>query len=95
MVRNANVYNKHVKKHMKEYNYMKTLRALREGRNTNPAHKDALNSLTSDSKEKNPYWDRKSVDDQNLTAKAPFTEKNPDQLQNHYGTACKITKGVV
>ena len=24
-----NVYNKHVKKHMKEYNYIKALRALR------------------------------------------------------------------
>jgi hypothetical protein len=34
--------NKHVKKHLKEYNYMKALRALREGRNTNPAHKDGF-----------------------------------------------------
>ena len=29
MVRNINVYNKHVKTHMKEYNYMKALRASR------------------------------------------------------------------
>ena len=33
---------------MKEYSYMKALRALRDGRNTNPAHKDALNLLISD-----------------------------------------------
>ena len=44
--------NKHVKKHLKEYNYMKALRALREGRNTNPAHKYAFNSLISDLKKK-------------------------------------------
>jgi hypothetical protein len=61
MVRNVNVYNKHIKKHMKEYNYIKALRALREGRNTNPAHKGAFNSLISDLKKKNPHWDRKSV----------------------------------
>ena len=30
---------------MKEYNYIKALRALREGRNNNPAHKEAFNSL--------------------------------------------------
>jgi len=47
MVRNINFYNKHVKKHMKEYSYIKASRALREGRNTNPAHKDAFNSLIS------------------------------------------------
>ena len=29
---------------------MKTLRALREGRNTNPAHKDAVNSLINHKK---------------------------------------------
>ena len=64
---------------MKEYNYMKALRALREGRNTNnPAHKDAFNSLISDLKKKNLYWDRKSVDDQDLTARALFTEENTD-----------------
>ena len=32
---------------MKERIYLKALRALREGRNTNPAHKDAFNSLIS------------------------------------------------
>ena len=31
---------------------MKSLRALREGRNTNPAHKYAFNSLISDLKKK-------------------------------------------
>ena len=40
MVRNINVYNKQVKKHMKEYNYMKALRALHDRRNTILAHKD-------------------------------------------------------
>ena len=52
-----------VLKHMKEHSYMKALRALREGRNTNPAHKYAFNSLISDLKRKNPYWDRKSGDE--------------------------------
>jgi hypothetical protein len=79
MVRNINVYNKHVKKHMKEYNYMKALSALREGRNTNnPAHKDAFNSLISDLKKKNPHWDRKSVGDHDSTTRAQFTEENTD-----------------
>ena len=73
-----NVYNKHVKKQLKEYNYIKALRALREGRNTNPTHKDAFNSLISDLKKKNPHWYRKSVDDQDLTARALFTDENID-----------------
>ena len=38
MVRNIKVYNKHVKKHRKELNYIKALWALRDGRNTNPVH---------------------------------------------------------
>ena len=42
MVSNINVYNKHVKKRMNECSYMKAIRALREGRNTNPAHKDGF-----------------------------------------------------
>ena len=40
-----NVYNKHVKNHKKEYSYLKALRALCEGRTTNPAHTDAFNLL--------------------------------------------------
>jgi hypothetical protein len=46
---------------------MKALRALREGRNTNSAHKDAFNSLISDLRKKNPHWDRKSIDDHGST----------------------------
>ena len=57
---------------------MKALRAFREGRMSNHAHKDAFHSLISDLKKKNPYWDRKSVDDQDLTARALFTEENTD-----------------
>jgi hypothetical protein len=72
MVRNINVYNKHVKKHTKEYNYMKALRALRECRNTNPARKDAFNSLISDLKKKNPHWGRKSIADYGSTTRALF-----------------------
>ena len=67
MVRNINVYNKHVKKHKKQYSYLKAVRALREGRNTNPAHKDGFNLLISDLRKKNPQWDRKSVDDHGST----------------------------
>ena len=48
MVRNIKVYNKHVKKHRKELNYIKALWALRDGRNTNPVHKVAFDSLFSD-----------------------------------------------
>ena len=51
MVRNINVYNKHVKNHKKEYSYLKALRALCEGRTTNPAHKDAFKLSISDFKE--------------------------------------------
>ena len=58
---------------MKEYNYMKALSALREGRNTNnPAHKDAFNSLISDLKKKNPHWGRKSIADYGSTTRALF-----------------------
>ena len=58
----------------KYWSYMKALRALREGRNTNPAHKYAFNSLISDLKRKNPYWDRKSGDDHESTTTTLFTE---------------------
>ena len=59
VVKNINVYNQHVKKHMKEYSYLEALRALCEGRNTNPAHKDAFNLLISALRKKNPQWNRK------------------------------------
>ena len=82
MVRNINVCNKHVKKHKKEY--IKPLRALREGlyvkaETINPAHKDAFNSLISDFRKKNPYWDRESVDDHGSTTRALFTEEITDE----------------
>ena len=67
-----------VLKHMKEHSYMKALRALREGRNTNPAHKDGFNLLISDLRKKNPQWDRKSVDDHGSTTRVLFTEENSD-----------------
>ena len=57
---------------------METLRALREGRNTNPAHKDTFNSLMSDFKNKNPHWGRQSVDHLDSTTRALFTEENTD-----------------
>ena len=57
---------------------LKALRALREGRNTNPAHKDAFNSFNSDLKKKNPHWERKSVDDHGSTTRALFMEENTD-----------------
>ena len=57
---------------------MEALRALREGRNTNPAHKDALNSLISDLKKKNLQGDRKSVGDHDSTTRALFMEENTD-----------------
>ena len=59
---------------------MEALRALREGRNTNPAHKDALNSLISDLKKKNLQGDRKSVGDHDSTTSTMilFTEENTD-----------------
>ena len=46
---------------------------LREGRNNNPAHKQAFNSRIYDLKKKNPNWNRTSVDD-DLTARTLFTE---------------------
>jgi hypothetical protein len=61
---------------MKERSYLKALRTLREGRNTNPAHKDAFNLLISDLRKKNPQWDRKSVDDHASTTRVLFTEEN-------------------
>ena len=52
MVRNIKVYNKHVKQHRKEHSYIKASRALRDGKNTNPAHKVAFDSLISDLRRK-------------------------------------------
>ena len=63
---------------MKEYSYLEALRALCEGRNTNPAHKDAFNLLISGLRKKNPQWDRKSVDDHGSTTRVLFTEENSD-----------------
>ena len=64
---------------------MKALRALREGRSVNPAHKDAFNSLISDLSRKTPHWDRKSVDDHDSTTRALFMEKfDLIQLQGLY-----------
>ena len=56
--------------------YVKALRALREGRNklTNPAHKEYL----CFKEEKNPQWDRKSVDDHVSSTRALFMEENTD-----------------
>ena len=63
---------------MKEHSYLKALRALREGRNTNPARKDAFNLLISDLRKKNSLWDRKSVDHHGSTTRVLFTEENTD-----------------
>ena len=79
MVRNVNVYNQYVKKYKKEHSYLKELRTLCEGRNTNPAHKDAFKLLISDLRKKNPQWDRKSVDDHGSTTRVLFTEENSDE----------------
>ena len=88
MVRNINVYNQHVKKHVKEYSYLKALRALCEGRNTNPAHKDALNLLISVLRKKNPQWDRKSIDDRVSTSRLYLWRKilteNFDSCDEHW-----------
>ena len=58
---------------------MKAFEALRESRNENPAYKDAFDSLIYDLKKKNTKWDRTSVDDQDLTARALSTEENTDE----------------
>ena len=78
MVRNITVYDKPLKKPQERSIYMEASRALREGRNTNPAHKDAFSSLISDLKKKNPHWGRQSVDDHDSTTRALFTEENTD-----------------
>jgi len=80
MMRNINVYDQYVnKKYMKEHSYLKALRTLCEGSNTNPAHEDAFNLLISDLRKKNPLWDRKSVDDHGSTTRVLFTEENSDE----------------
>ena len=71
------VNGQYVKKYTKEHSYLKALRTWCEGRNTNPAHKDA-NLLISDLRKKNPVWDRKSVDDHGSTTRVLFTEENSD-----------------
>jgi hypothetical protein len=63
---------------MKEHMYLKALRTLFEGRNTNLAHKDAFNLLISDLRKKNPQWDRKSVNDHGSTTRVLFMEEKSD-----------------
>ena len=43
------------------------MRTLREGRENNPARKDAFNLLIFNLKKKSPHWDKKSVDGQSST----------------------------
>ena len=79
MVRNENDYIEHVKEYKRRINYMKALRALSKSRNENPAYKEAFNSLIYDLKKKNPKWNKTSVDDHDLTARALFVEDNTDE----------------
>jgi hypothetical protein len=50
------------------------MRAILEGRDNNPAHKEFFNLLISDLKKKNQCWDRTSVDGRCLTARILFVE---------------------
>ena len=50
---------------------------MREGRNTNPAHKEMLLTYITkylSLRKKNPHWDRKSVDDHGSTTRVLYTE---------------------
>ena len=76
MVRNLNSYKEHVKVCHKEATYKREMRILCQGRNNNPAHKDASNSFISELKKKNPRWDKKPVDDRGSNARTLFTVEN-------------------
>ena len=54
------------------------MRTLREGRENNPAHKDAFHLLIFNLKKRNPHWNSKSVDGQSSTARTLFMEENSD-----------------
>ena len=58
---------------------MKALKALSKSRSENPAYKEIFNSLIYDLKKKNPKWNKTSVDDHDLTARALFMEDNTDE----------------
>ena len=78
MVINLNSFNSRVQRYRKECTYRHVLRNLREGREKNPARKDAFNLLIFDLKKKNPHLDEESVDGQNSTARTLFTEETSD-----------------
>ena len=50
ILRNLNHVNRRVRKHTKRSSYTLAMRALVEGRDNNPAHKEFFNSLISDLK---------------------------------------------
>ena len=55
ILRNLNHVNRRVRKHRKRSSYTLAMRALVEGRDNNPAHKEFFNSLISDLKKKNTH----------------------------------------
>ena len=54
------------------------MRALCDGRENNPTHKETFNTFVSELKKKNPKWERTALDCERSTAKTLFTEENSD-----------------
>ena len=50
-------FKQHVKGCKKEATYMAAMKALCDGRDNNPSHKEIFNKFISELKKKNPKWD--------------------------------------
>ena len=58
------------------YNF--AMRALCDGRDNNPTHKETFNTFISELKKKNPKMDRITIGCEHSTARTLFMEENND-----------------
>ena len=71
-------FKQHVKVCKKEATYKVAMKALCDGRDNNPTHKETfkLNKFISELKKKNPKWDKITIACEHSTARTPFMEEN-------------------
>ena len=78
LVININGYKRWVRKCHKRSTYVNNLRILCQGREDNPLHTDAFNELIENLKNKNPTWNRTTVNYERLVTRTLFMEENSD-----------------
>ena len=71
-------FKQHVKVCKKEVTYKVAMRALCDGRDNNPTHKETFNKVISELKKKNPKWDMITNGSEHSTARTLFQEESND-----------------